>query len=573
MHLRLFRSLVALAFASAFFLALAPTAHAGPQDKECQKLLDSAMNDDYLATEFDKAEKKLKEAVSKCGSNGSPELVGKIQIALGTVYGVGLSKTAEAKAAFIAALKADPKAALDPSLTTPELAKIYEEAKKEAASAPPTPPPSTPSEPTSKPPSSDSGHTPPKEALVNTPLQLYIEPTDEVSKILLKYQPFGATEWKSIQMSKVGKGYGGEIPCIDTGTTGDLKYYFALFGPDGEPSGGVGSKKDAFKVPVRNEIDGAIPHFPGKKSPTQCKEAADCPPGLEGCPSGQKHGPKGWGASCEQPSECQEGLTCLNGACEEDKGGGGGGGGGDGKKKRMNMIGVGVGVDMLILSGKQGVCSLPQPDANGNVPAITYPCFIQGTSNQYFGTPLAVGTTNGLSGGFAFGNALLAVEYDRQLVRNLGLALGVRIGFEIGGSPSPSNNAPPGYSAAKFIPVHAEGRLSYFFINSSMMEDKKFRPYAFVNGGFKQVNAGVPVTVCDPGSATGMKNDCSATGAAAPLNLKAYQISGLDFVGFGAGTTFGITPLFGLSLEVKVQFMIPTFGVVFSPMLSPVFNF
>jgi len=113
--LRLLRSLAALVLASAFVLTLGRPAHAGPQDKDAQKLLDSAMNDDYLATEFDKAKKKLEDAVAKCGASGcSPELLGKINIALGTVYGVGLSKSAEAKTAFIAALQADPKAALDP---------------------------------------------------------------------------------------------------------------------------------------------------------------------------------------------------------------------------------------------------------------------------------------------------------------------------------------------------------------------------------------------------------------------------------------------------------------------------
>ncbi len=45
------------------------------------------------------------------------ELLGKIHIALGTVHGVGMSKMDDAKADFADALKVDPKAALDPSLT------------------------------------------------------------------------------------------------------------------------------------------------------------------------------------------------------------------------------------------------------------------------------------------------------------------------------------------------------------------------------------------------------------------------------------------------------------------------
>lgn len=175
MHLRLLRTLAALAFASAFFLALGRNAHAQAHEAAAQKLLDSAMNDDYLATEFDKADKKLKDALTKCGSSGcSPGMIGKINIALGTVLGVGLNKPADAKAAFIAALQADPKASLDSSLTTPELIKIFEDAKKSAGSAPPPPPP-----PPTKGPTGDANHTPPKEAQVNTPLQLYVEPADD----------------------------------------------------------------------------------------------------------------------------------------------------------------------------------------------------------------------------------------------------------------------------------------------------------------------------------------------------------------------------------------------------------
>jgi hypothetical protein len=571
-HLRLLRSLAALAFASVFFLALGRSAYAGPQDKDAQKLLDSAMNDDYLATDFDKAEKKLKDAISKCGSGGcSPELVGKIQVALGTVYGVGLSKSSDAKAAFVAAFQADPKAALDPSLTTPELTKLFEEAKKSAASAPPPPPPSKP------PPGGDSGYTPPKEAQVNTPLQLYMEPPDEVSKVVLKYMPFGATQWKSLDMAKMGKGYGAEIPCDDTGTTGDLKFYFAEVGTDGDVAGSVGTKKDPFRVPVKNELDATQPHFPGKKPPAQCKEKADCPPGLEGCPSGAKHGDKGWGSSCELSSECKEGLTCLNGSCEEDKGSGGGGGGGGGPKRRMNMVSLGVQIDALILSGKQGVCSAG---------SASYACFLQGTSHQYleglmngtggtFGMPTGQTGTNGVSGGFSYGDIRILVGYDRQIVKSLGLSLGIRLGFAIGGSPTPDNLPANAQGALPFLPVHAEGRVTYHILNNSMMEDKKFRPFVFLAGGLAQVNAGVPVTVCDTNTVGVAGNACSTGGASepSPLNLKAYQITGRNFFGFGAGTTFGITPLFGLAFEIKMMFMVPTFGVVFAPTLSPVFNF
>lgn len=570
MHLRPLRTLTALAIATSLFGA-ASTALAGPKDKEAQKLFDAAINEDYLNAEFPKAEKKLKDAVSKCGDSGcSPELLGKIQIALGTVYGVGLSKADEAKKAFIAALKADPKAALDPSLTTPELTKIFEDAKKSAGSSGggggTTPKPASPS--------GDAQHQPPPESAVNTPLPIYIEPTDEVplSKVVLRYKPFGGTQYKSVELKKMGKGYGGEIPCEDVTTTGDVKYFFAFTGSDGEPAGGLGSSKEPFRTTIKNEIEGEAPKLPGKKPPTQCKAKEDCPPGLPGCEdkksSGGPRGDKGWGATCEKTQECKEGLMCLNGSCEEDKGGGGGDNKGDsGKKKRMNLVSVGVQFDLLNITGADAVCS-------GNSEAATnHACFYPGTSNQFYGVPNTVGSTNGIQGGLGFADVRIIAGYDRQILKDVGLSVGARIGFAIGGSPTPANAPPPGYSQAlPFIPFHGELRVSYHFLGS-MMEDKKFRPYAFINPiGFGQVNASVPVTVCDTSNTPATTKTCPG-GNGYLRELNAYQITGRTFSGFGVGTTFGITPLFGLSVEAKLMFMWPTFGIVVAPTIGPVFAF
>lgn len=566
MHFVPFRSFTALAFAAALF-GIASSVDAGPKDKEAQKLLSEAIDTDYLNMEYAKAEKKLKEAVTMCGGGGcTPELLGKINVALGTVYGVGLSKHDDAKSAFIAALKADGKAALDPALTTPELQKIFDEAKKAPGSK----------DPGTKVTSSDSNHTPPSESVVSTPLPVYIEPPDELplSKVTLRYKPFGATQYKSIEMRKLGRGFGVEIPCEDVSTTGDIKYFFAFTGTDGEPAGGHGTIKEPFRTTIKNDIEGEAPRLPGAKPPKKCKEKGDCPPGLPGCPDVKKHGVKGWGSSCDAPSECKEGLTCLNGTCEEDTGGGGGGKGG--KKKRMNMVSVGVELDLLLISGAKNVC-----DGTN----ASYACFHDGTSHQFFGDPYTNAdgspwkTTDGIQGGFGLGGARFMVGYDRQLTRNIALTLGLRLGIAVGGSPSPDNldadgnpNVETSIPAARsFLPVHAEARFGYAFLGS-MLEDKKFRPYVFIAGGLAQVNAGVPVVVCDRVHVDG-ESTKGCPDNVSMRQVKAYQITGLNFAGFGAGTTFGITPYFGVGLELKVMFMVPTFGVVFAPTLSPVFAF
>jgi hypothetical protein len=570
-HFRPLRSLSALVFATAV-LGLAPSARAaGANDAAALKLYTSAIDEDYLAADFAKAEKKLKDAVAKCGSGCSPEVLGKIHVGLGTVFSVGLSKNDDAKAEFILAIKADPKAALSPDLTTPELTKLFDEAKKAAGSG-------KSSDTSSKPAASgDATHTPPAESPVNTPLPLYVEPTDEVplSKVTLRYKPFGATQYKSVELKKLGKGYGGMIPCEDVTTTGDIKYFFAFTGTDGEPAGGLGSNKEPFRSTIKNDIEGEAPKLPGQKPPKACTVKADCPPGLPGCepikPKDEtnacaKRLDKGWGSSCETSCDCKEGLGCLNGTCEEDKGGTTPTPGG--AKKKMNMVSVGAQFDFLIISSATDVCSLNSPAA------ANYACFNQGTSHQFFGKPVPVGQTNGVQGGGSFGDVRILAGYDRQILKNIGLSAGVRVGYAIGGSPTPDNVPAGANGALGFLPLHAEVRVSYH-IFGSMLDKLKFNPYVFVMPiGFAQVNAGVPVTVCDAIKQAGDDTAKPCPGGTSwPRQLNAYQITGRNFSGFGVGTTFGFTGNFGLSAELKAMFMWPTFGVVIAPTIGPVFAF
>jgi len=348
-----------------------------------------------------------------------------------------------------------------------------------------------------------------------------------------------------------------------------VKYFFAFTGSDGEPAGGMGSSKEPFRTTIKNEIDGEAPKLPGKKPPKQCKAKEDCPPGLPGCEDkrgGGKRGDKGWGSSCDQTAECKQGLMCLNGACEEDKGGGGGGGKEDPKKKRMNLVSVGAQIDLLLIKGAESVCSLDSEAAS------SYACFVPGTSHQFFGEPMAVGQTNGIQGGFGYGDVRIIAGYDRQISRNIGFSVGARVGFAIGGSPTPDNVPANLNGALGFLPLHAEVRASYHFLGS-MMDDKKFRPYVFISPiGFAQVNASVPVSVCDTDVGAGETVSAGCKGGVL-RQLNAYQITGRNFSGLGVGTTFGITPLFGLFVEAKVMFLWPTFGVSISPTIGPVFSF
>ena len=544
----------------------------GDKDKEALKLHDQAINEDYLNADFPKATAKLKDALKKCGTDGcTPALVAKIHISLGTIYGAGMSKLDQAKDEFILGLKADAAAAVDTALTNPELDKAFAEAKKSVGGSGTSTAGGTTS--TKKPQSNDgdSGtHKAPPEQAVNTPVPLYMEPSEEQpsSKVTLRYKPFGSKTYKSLELKKMGKGFGGEIPCEDVTTTGDIKYFFALTDESGEAAGTLGTTKDPYKVTIKSEIDGEPPTLPGAKAPDQCKEKVDCPPGLPGCPAagsgagGGKRGDKGWGASCEETQQCSQGLVCLNGACEEGKDDGGTPGKEAAKTKR-NLVSVGLQIDELLIGSKDNVCT-PTSEA------ASYSCFNKGTSTQFDGIIAPKNGTNGIQGGLGTADVRLLLGYDRQLFAKIPFTVGVRLGWAFGGSPSPDNVVKNAQPANSFLAFHGEVRASYHFLG--FFEDKKFRPYAFIGGGLAQVNASVPVQVCDTTATTG--SACGKSAAAGKsVDVDAYQITGLNFIGFGGGTTFGITPTFGVAAEVKFMIMVPTSGFVIAPTFGPVMAF
>src|SRR5262245_35615993 len=92
------------------------------------------MEEDYLATDFAKAQEKLEKALAQCGTNAcSPQLRARLKRDLGVVQiGGGIDKD-KGIANFVDAIKLDATVALDPDIKTKDLEQAFADARKKAA--------------------------------------------------------------------------------------------------------------------------------------------------------------------------------------------------------------------------------------------------------------------------------------------------------------------------------------------------------------------------------------------------------------------------------------------------------
>ena len=496
-------------------LLLAGAAAAEPKDKAALDLAKQAIEVDYLGTNFEQAEAKLKKALALCKGNAcSAKVIGQIHRDLGVVTIAGLKKADEGKAHFVEALKADPTVQLDPDLTTPEIKTAFDEAQGGGGGAAAAAPETTPAEEAAPIPPAAEGdltHEPPAEQAIRTPVPIYAELPEgmQARKVTVRYKPFGSSAWKSVDMSRVKDGWGAEIPCLDVGdTTGNLAYFIQAVDAQGEVVAFSGTRSAPHQVPIKNELDGEPPHLPGKPPPAQCADTADCPPEFPGCHNGGEG--EGGGEAVAGPAA-------------------------------RNLISIGVQQDFLLLSHSSGACS-----------AEEYACFYEG-DEFYAGTPYE-GGGNEVKGGFSPATTRIIVGYDRVLGSNL--ALGARFGYARGGGPQ----APEG---KKFFPFHIEGRVTYYF-GSSPLSRKGLRPYAFLGGGMAEVDTSVLVKVYESEGPDGR----AAFDRGDVTSLHAWKKTGTSFAALGGGVMFAFSPKHGLYLDARVMQMFGESGTAISPQLG-----
>jgi len=559
---RVFASL-SLFFVSMGLLFSSAIAVAAPKDAAATKLADDAINRDYLAANFVEAEKKLRAAISICGASGCmPVVVGRLHRDLGVVLIAGMNRQEDGKQELAEAIRADPNVMLEKDLTTPEIDQVFKALKTGGL-----PPP--------KPTAGGGGelvHSPPTEQRTLTAVPIYVELPDgsAAAKVIARYKPSGAPDWKTLELHRMGNGYGGEVPCMDIGsTTGDFLYYVQATDAAGEVVGTSGTRAAPNKVTIKAEpVSGEPPHLPGRAPPSRCREAGDCPPGTPGCGGKRLPSGRGWGATCTTDRECGSDYWCKQGTCEGgvrvetdnepqasgkycdssadcDKGERCGAGRACERapeKAKKVWLSFNIGQDFSILGAQPNVCGSPTTFA-----AKQYACSDK-DNYSYSGVPFdsAPGTGNAISGGVNLATTRFLAGIELLVSDNV--TLGARLGYARGTAA--------GRSLAAF---HAEGRVAFWFGREPFSRER-VRPFLVVAGGLAEIDDkfGVPIIESD-----------LAHGIYPTQTLTVWRQSGSGFAGGGLGIMIPTGgPGQGVTAEMKVVALFPDPGVAMSPTIG-----
>jgi hypothetical protein len=575
--------------AVALLLVALPASAQYTRDNAANKKIDEAINTHYLSTDFDKAEGVLTGTVNACADKCSPQVIAKAWMYVGIVRGSGKNDQAGAKEAFQKALAADPNVKLDAAIATAETQKTFENAGGAGGAAPP-PPPAETAAPTEAPAAGgeESGEgvacSPDvRDIQTRRPIPVQCTTDEEATSLELRYKPFGGDTWKSVKMDKKGDSYQALVPCTDTEIEGTLRVYVRAKDAGGETLGSWGTKNKPIEMNLAENVAAEPPSFDGEAPPERCQAKEECPPDFPGCDD--KKGGGGtvdWGGACENSSECKSGLLCTNNVCETAPScssdadcetgscidgkcavGGGDEPGPTGPFKR-HWVGIHVAQDIAIIGGSD-VCT-PNAQANEN-----FACFYEGGEEPFAGLPFP-GT--GIQTGTVVATTRFLLSYDFAFSPNL--TLGARAGYAIGGGP-------PAAGGTKFLPVHAEGRATYWFGRNALGK-AGLRPYVAIGGGMAQVDAKVKVTVkdCNVDAAAGASpldggtpiEQCIAPSAnfdqtqMQDVKLDAYKKLGQGFVTGAAGLAYAFSEKMALQLNVNFMYMLPSSGAVIEPSLG-----
>jgi len=564
---------LSIGLSSALLFSSVPASAQNAKVEAAAKALQKkAMDEDYLTTEFVKAQEKLDKAVASCGTDKcSAPVRAQLRRDLGVVQIGGQLDKDKGVGNLVEALKLDSAIALDPDLRTKELDAAFAEAKKRAAGGDGGGGGGGGGGRTGGQPAGDFVHEPVSEQTIRTAIPVYVEYSGEeqLVKVIARYKGFGMTDWKTVELKKMGEnGWGAVLPCADV-QQGTSQYYLQGFNAANDPVAVGGDRNNAYKVKVTRDKVAEPPHLPGQPPPTQCADTGDCPPNFPGCKkAGPVSGPvepagKDGGEFCEEDTECKS-KECKSSKCTDFE---------SDKKFRRVWVGLSVGFDYTLVPTAKDVCKLnPPSDPSAPLQPVNssnYYCTNSDGSDYPFrpanaqegatslgkqNDRLVVGTSDKVSGGGAFGNVRVMAAVDYALTLNV--LLGARAGFVL--------NTYPGQAAKDdgkaFPPLHLELRGTYLIGKDALIQ--KFAPFVMAGGGISTFETAVKVTVVEDADALATP---PTTGKTAK-DVDAWQLAGPGFVTFGGGARLLAGERVAFMLGARVNL---AFGNAFAPSFGP----
>jgi hypothetical protein len=381
---------------------------------------------------------------------------------------------------------------------------------------------------------------------VRTAIPVYVELDGAAASVVVKYKATRMPDWKRVRLSRLGKGWGGEIPCADVGR-GIMRYYVQGFDDNNTPVAITGDPRHPLFVPVRASIASPSPHLPGKEPPTQCAASGECP---SGATCGESHGEVGAptldnGEVCEANGQCTSGR-CASGRCAPEHSPHGAGGG-----YVHFWLGVSMSVDVTALPSATSVCSLTSnalPANSSNYYCTTpYGVDFPTRANTSQNDALVKGQSGEAGGGLQSGDVRALLSFDYAV--SASFLLGARFGVVLNGYPG-SAAVTDGHALGP--PIHAELRGT-LLLGDHPLAHSGFAPLLFLAGGVGEFDASSSVGVLTMG-VPGIRP------------MVAWKTGGPGFAALGAGLRYAFSPRVAFSMALKGSL---AFGGGFFPSIAP----
>jgi hypothetical protein len=506
-------------------------------DKRGEAAARAALKDalaDYLANDFDRAIVRLRKASkacapSHCGEETAAALlrdIGVMQLAQGEVD--------KASATFLEALVVYPSLDWNPAYDRQGLRSEWDAAKDEASVF------------GHEQPSGDLATVPPSEQVMRTALPIYVDYGGKLASVVVKYKTTGMTEYKKLRLSRVGKGWGGSIPCTDV-VRGVVRYYVQGFDESDTPVAITGDPRHPLYVPIRWSISSPPPHLPGQEPPAQCASGGQCPAGAAcGESTTETSVPTlDNGEVCETGGQCTSGR-CASGRCAATH---------TPEGAAVGYVhfwfGVSGSIDVTVVPSGSDVCllnaqALPA-NSQGYYCTTPYGADFPSRAGPAENATLVKGEAGQAQSGIESGDVRLLFTFDYAASTHL--LLGGRFGLVLNGYPG---EAAVHNGHAFGPPIHLELRGTFLF-GDRPLAHSGFAPLVLLAGGVGEFDASTTVGV--------VVNNVVGT-----RPMVAWQTGGPGFAALGGGVRYAFSPRVALSMALKFT---AAFGGAFFPSMAP----